>query len=212
MEAQQKTLSINSAVRFGWETTKNHFKFYVGVLIAAGVIYYAPALVFETFDNIELPTATVVFFFIAGVVIYFVQLLVSMGLLDIALKFAKGAQPQFKELIGPLESAFSFIVGSIVYSIIVTFGFVLLIVPGVIWGVRFQYFQYLIIERKLGPIIALKMSWHMTKGYTWDLVLFWITLFGVNVLGVLALGVGLLVSIPTSMVANAWIYKKLRKS
>jgi uncharacterized membrane protein len=41
------------------------------------------------------------------------------------------------------------------------------------------------------------------------LVLFVLLLIGINILGLLAFGIGLFVTIPVTFVANAWVFKKL---
>jgi len=67
----------------------------------------------------------------------------------------------------------------------------------------------LIIDKSMGPIEALKISWHITDGSFWNLIAYWFVVLGINILGVLALGIGLLWSIPTTVLASAHIYRQL---
>ena len=50
----------------------------------------------------------------------------------------------------------------------------------------------------------------MTDGIKWKLILFCLALGGLNLLGAIALGVGLLVTIPTSLMAYVYVYRALR--
>ena len=75
--------------------------------------------------------------------------------------------------------------------------------------IRFQFYQYLIIEKKSGPIQALKTSWRMTRGSAWNLFILWLIIIIINLAGALALGIGLFFTVPTTMVAMAYVYKKL---
>ena len=84
-----------------------------------------------------------------------------------------------------------------------------MIVPGLIWGVRFQFFGYLIVDQKLGPIEALKRSATITKGSLWQLFSLWNVIALINLLGVLCLLVGLFATLPVSMIAMAYVYRKL---
>ena len=56
---------------------------------------------------------------------------------------------------------------------------------------------------------ALSRSADITKGVRMDLFVFGLLIVGLNFLGLLALGVGLLVPAPISMVAGAYVYRQL---
>jgi uncharacterized membrane protein len=77
----------------------------------------------------------------------------------------------------------------------------LLIVPGVIFTLMFMFATFIVVDRELGPIEAMKESKRLAHGHKWALLGFVLVLALINLLGVLALGVGLLVSIPVSSLA-----------
>lgn len=56
---------------------------------------------------------------------------------------------------------------------------------------------------------ALKRSAAITKGALWNLNLFDSSLVLINILGIICLLIGLLVTTPTTMVALAFVYRKL---
>lgn len=86
---------------------------------------------------------------------------------------------------------------------------VLFIIFGIIWAVKFGLFPYLVVDRALGPIHALEGSAIITEGNKKNILTFWLCLAGLNMLGFFALCVGLFVTIPVSMVASAYVYRKL---
>jgi uncharacterized membrane protein len=98
---------------------------------------------------------------------------------------------------------------SILLALAVAIGFVLLIVPGIILGLMFMFTTFVVIERELGPIDAMSESHRLTRGHKWRLFGFVLLLLLINVLGVLALVVGLLVSIPVSTLAFVHAYRVL---
>ena len=104
---------------------------------------------------------------------------------------------------------FKYLIGSILYGLIVFAGTILLIIPGIIWGIQFCFYDYFIIDKGLGPIEALKRSSAITRGVKWDLFVFSLILLGINLLGALCLLIGLFATIPTTMVAIAFVYRKL---
>ena len=93
--------------------------------------------------------------------------------------------------------------------IIIVIGTILLIVPGIIFALRLYMIPYLIIDKKLWSIQAIKTSWKMTKGFGG-------TIFGlvllcglINILWILVVFVWLVRTIPLFMIANAYLYTKI---
>jgi uncharacterized membrane protein len=68
---------------------------------------------------------------------------------------------------------------------------------------------YLIVDRDMGPIEAMKLSAKMTYGYKKRLFLVGLISIGVIVIGALVLLVGLLVALPVVVLVWAYIYRKL---
>ena len=70
----------------------------------------------------------------------------------------------------------------------------------------------LVIDKGLPPIEALRESARLTKGKRWKLLGFAVCMILLNILGAIALGVGLLVSMPISMLATMRAYRALSKA
>jgi uncharacterized membrane protein len=100
-------------------------------------------------------------------------------------------------------------VSSILYGLIVGVGFILLVVPGIYLALRLQFYSFYVVDKNAGITDSLKMSWEATKGNTLNIFLFVLILIALNILGAIALLVGLLVTIPVSFIAVALLYRKL---
>ena len=61
---------------------------------------------------------------------------------------------------------------SILYGLIICVGCVLLVVPGIIWSLKYRLAYYALMDRKLGPGQALKLSGTITTGHKGQL--FWV--------------------------------------
>jgi uncharacterized membrane protein len=85
----------------------------------------------------------------------------------------------------------------------------LLIIPGIFFGIRLKYATYLVIDKNLGPLEAIKGSWKITRGNVWNLFFLSILLGLINLLGLLCLVIGLFITVPLSMLATAFVYRKL---
>ncbi len=136
-------------------------------------------------------------------------MIVMMGLIKIFLGFCDGEKGEFSDLFSCYPLLFKYMVGSIIYGVIVSLGLILLIIPGIVWAIKFQFFDYLIIDRGLGPIDALEKSSEITRGVKLDLLTFGILIGIINLLGLLCLVVGLFFTIPMTRVATAFVYRKL---
>lgn len=134
--------------------------------------------------------------------------IIAMGIINICLKFVEGKTPKLKDIYYT-KNLFNFILASILRNFIIIFGFILFIIPGIIFSIKLQYSEYLIVDKKLDAVSSIKTSWEMTKGVKWNLFLFGILLGLINVLGILALLVGLLITVPLTFIANAYVYRKL---
>lgn len=100
-------------------------------------------------------------------------------------------------------------VASLLYGLLVTLGLVLLLVPGIIWSLQYGQFTTIIVDKKMGPLAALKYSKKITRRSLMEIGILGLKLLGLNILGALILGVGLLATIPVSMFAGYVVYRKL---
>lgn len=204
MVMEGKSFSIGEALRFGWGAALSNFWFFVGVL-AVVVLVTTILSVLSEFFIADVPFIS--FFF--ALVSWVVGIIVSLGLLGIMLAFADGQKPPLAKLFSYAHLFFNYLFASAIYGLIVIAGLLLLIVPGIIWAIKFQFYPFAIIDKGLGSLAALKESSRITQGVKMKLFLFGLVITGVNFLGALVLGLGLLVTIPTTMVATAFVYRRL---
>lgn len=82
----------------------------------------------------------------------------------------------------------------------------------IIWYVvPFMFYQYIVIDQNKGPMKTLKESFRMTKGTRWKLLGFIFILCVFNVLGVIPAMIGLIITIPMSIIMTAFVYEKVHK-
>ncbi len=201
----EKTFSKKEAIKFGWETTKSNFKFFLVVLVIIVAVSVGTGIL------TRLTEGNAGLFIIATIVSWIVNLVIQLGMIKISLKFCDGQKPEIDDIFSQYKLILNFVVASILYGLIVFGGLILLIVPGIIWGIRYSYYSYLIVDKGMGPIQALKESAKVTYGAKGQLFVFCFLLAGVVILGAMALGVGLLWAVPTTIVAGAYVYRKLQK-
>jgi uncharacterized membrane protein len=103
----------------------------------------------------------------------------------------------------------SYLIANLAVGILIAIGLVLLIVPGIIALLMFMFTSFIVIDREKGPIESMAISKLITKGKRWPLLGFVLLLFLINIAGMLALIVGLLVTIPVSTLAFTHAYRGL---
>jgi uncharacterized membrane protein len=198
-------VDIGDAIRFGWEVTKANLGRVVVLTLAAVLAEVIPSQISKSLSLSSPGLASL--FSIAGSVI---TVLVSIGVLRISLRLHDGQPVSLRDLFIADWSLFWRFVGTaILFALIIGIGLILLVIPGIILGVRYRFCGYFVVDRNARPLAALTQSAAATNGVRWQIFLLGIVLFFLNVLGALLLGVGLLVTAPLSYIAWARVYRTL---
>ncbi len=203
MEKSQK-FSKTEAIKFGWNIAKRELRFFFGLTVILILVNFIQNVLAKDAKNLSF-----LFSLAFLILIFLVGLILQLGLIKISLNFVDNKKSRLIDLFTTHRPVFKFLTTSILYGFIVFAGFILLVIPGIIWAVKFQFFSYLIVDKEMGPIEALKKSSQITKGVKLNLLVFSLLLAGINILGVLALGIGLILTIPITMIATAYVYRKL---
>ncbi len=194
---------ISEAISRGWEKMTRHLGFFVLLLLILAVIDAAITNV----AKVALPH------FFREIVDWSLSWLTGMAIVFAGLR-VHDALPvgwdDFKRLYSSGQRVGNYILSHFLYWLIVAGGMFLLVIPGIIWGVQFSFAGFVVVDEGLGPVEALKRSSQLTRGHRTDLFLFWLALFGINLLGALALLIGLFATIPTSAIAAAWVFRRLQ--
>ncbi len=199
-----KRFSKNEAIRFGWNTMKNNFGFFVGLLMVSGLLQAAGGLLAAAAAAVN--AAAGIIFQIAD---YALSIILAAGMIKISLKFCDDEKPRLADLFSQYRLLFNYFIGASLYALVFLGGLVFFIAPGVMLGIKFGFFGYLIVDKSSGPIVSLKKSFAATAGVKWDLFVFFLMIAGINLLGVLAFLIGVFAALPATMVASAFVYREL---
>ena len=145
-------LQKKEAVKVGWELTKKHLGFaiivyaiYIGVSVLIGGVQ----------GLIEGYSGKSILTFNIYIIEYLVMILLMMGMYKIFLELYDGKKAELSTLFTTYEQYFDFFICYILVALIVLGGLILLIIPGIIWGLKYQFALYLVIDRKMKPIDAI---------------------------------------------------------
>jgi hypothetical protein len=114
-----------------------------------------------------------------------------------------------RDFLLPLGKAFNMLIAASLVLLIVLGGLVLLIIPGIYWGIRFSQFQYFIIDKDAGIIESLKMSWAATDGYSLKLLVLYLIIGFIASLATSIFFVLAVFTLPFQYITYACMYRSL---
>jgi len=201
------TFSPSESIKYGWETFKKRPWFFVGIAL---VIFVVSAIgnMFSPGHGKDMYGVVALAGFLISTAI---SILVDMGGINVTLKAHENVDTvEFKDLWHP-QTFWKYLGAGILTGLCVLAGLILLIIPGIIVGLMLMFVKYLVIERNLSPVAALKESNRITKGHKWPLLGLLAMVILLNLIGALLIGVGLLVSVPVTMLALVHAYRTLER-
>ncbi|HEY5527477.1 MAG TPA: DUF975 family protein [Candidatus Anoxymicrobiaceae bacterium] len=205
----KKTFSIGDAVSFGWETMTKNVWFFVLVMLILWIASGIPSAAQSGYGYLP-GAAAATLGFIFALIGLVVAVFVNMAQVTIGLDFCDQKPADYGDLVSNYQKFWDVLIGSILYFLIVLAGLILLIIPGIYWAIRYHFFAYLIIDKDMKPVEAIKRSGQLTRGVWWHLFVLALAMFGITLIGVILCGVGLLFTTPIVLVSIAYVYRTLQ--
>lgn len=211
-------ISVGGAYGHGWEVFKKYFLelFLLAILSAiidSPIPYFWEDQVFEeyyTMASMVSQVADTRITYTSGYSLLYYLLIatpISYGIALLYLRAVRGEKIEWKELIYPFSRFLDVILSRILVFAIVGFGFVLLIIPGIIAAVRLGFVTYLVVDKEMNAIDAVKESWRMTAGTAgWNIFMMAIVAIPIAIGGLILVGVGILLSSMWISAAFASLY------
>lgn len=196
--------SVRQCFAAAWARFQERPWFLMGIVILSWCsAFFFGYLTEDVYHQIE-PTRSLLE--IANSVIYY---WVYFGLTVVALKLVDRVPATWSDVF-VFDSRFVlYLLGNLLYGLIVGLGLVLFLVPGIYLALRYGFFWYAIIDGKQGVFDAFHESARITVGVKWQLILFALASMGVIFLGFLCFGVGIVAAVPIVLLASTHLYRVL---
>ena len=233
-----KRFVIGDVLGFGWNVMKTNLWFFVGVALIVGLIRGVPQVIMNVLsDTHEGEVLVALLSIILMPVFVFINVMFGIGFTKIALSFCDARKPPFGTLFDFKGCFWRYVGASILQTLIVMAGLLLIIIPAILvvvsvpenpallvislpvivigcvvtiyLTIKFSLCQYFVIDKHLSPLQSIKASGRTTKGAMWKLFGFGILCSLIILLGLLCLIVGVFAAYPIVMVANALVYRHL---
>ena len=201
-------IGVGSSYSNGWRRLWKHFL----VLFLIGIIYVLISSVPSIFDPDLIVglgggygvAAAAGFFSLA----YGILLTgpIGYGVSFAYLKASRDNPLDIKDMFEVFRNYWNAVLASLLVGIITCIGFVLLIVPGIIFACKLAFTPYLVVDRKMQVIEAIKESWRMTGGHAWKVFLIGLLSIPIGIAGLICFGVGIIIAVMWISLAFASLY------
>ena len=204
-------LSIGEALSYGWKG----FTANVGPILLIALVVVA---VNVGLNWIATFTDNAFLSFLLSLVAFVVGFFIALGLIRAALTITDGQKPDVGALFqgeGVAQYALAAILLGLAFALINFFGVItILLLPvtflaTLVLGFFVQFFGYAILDENVGAIDGIRRSFDVVKTGFGELLLLWLAAVGINIVGALLCGVGLLVTLPVTAIAWAFAWRRL---
>jgi hypothetical protein len=193
-------VAADAVFNYAWEIWKINLGLLLGVTVTIIAANYAIALPFQGVQMVLQQNgeqeAAIGVAVLAQLLVNVVQLYLGIGQVQINLKLARRQLATFGDLFGGFNVFLPLLGAWIIAWFALIFGFLLLIVPGILMILAFWPFFYLIIDRKTGVIESFSIASRITQGNWGSSFVLWIMSVGIMILGCLAMCIGMLFAMP----------------
>ena len=115
----------------------------------------------------------------------------AYGMAYIFLKVVRGQEFDIGDMFDCFKTNYiNVVLANLLTGAIIVAGFIVFIVPGIIFACKLAFVPYLIMDKKLEVIEAVKTSWNMTRGHAMTIFLMGLLAFPIVILGLLMIIVG----------------------
>jgi uncharacterized membrane protein len=206
------TIDASACIRDGWNLFRQAPGKYIGytLLIMAGLLpLELPSQIVSLSDPREYTVSMLLIYQLLSIIASIVSIPLYAGYYFVAVRQLSGQEFSFRDFFGGFRHPLQLVLAAFVSGIFFFFGMLLLVLPGIYLVVSYSFMQFLIIDHHMNFWQAMQMSRKVVTRH-W-LKVFWLLclLFLVNVAGILALGIGILVAVPVSYCALTVAYRQV---
>lgn len=222
-------ITLNQMLKDSFGLLKDNILILLGLIFFTMVVSIAISLLTTFIESKSV-------LYITQIVTSLIQAFMSLAIIKFSLKVVRGNDPGFLEILPSLKQFFNYILSSIClmlpimicvipmvtierlgYFPIVPTGIfnlfvlcvLLLIIVTVVLISTMAFIPYLIIDKNMGPLKALKHSYQLSKGYRGFIFLSCVIVMFASFLGLLALIIGVVVVFAWAHMYYALLYVKI---
>lgn len=197
-------ITAGSVFSKSWVVLKERF-LDVLIIVALLIVFQIPLASMEDGMPYHSPLLGILYF-----IIFYGP--VKMGIALAFLHVVRGDRLQLESIFSVFKSNYgNILLASLLNTVIIGIGFAMLIVPGIIFAVRLSFVSYLVTEKQMDAVEAIKTSWEMTRFFGWQIFGMGLLCIPICIGGLILFGVGIIISMMWIGLAFALIYHLVNK-
>ena len=204
-------LSVGNAIRYGWNHFKTNAWTWIGAVVIAAVIQSLLNTLFGNRSAFRVDTIGQSLWSMSWILGSILTVVIGY-LINAA--FVRGALHEVESGQRPSLGSFlkftnvgNVILASILVGVMTAIGLILLIIPGLIVAFLSWWTLQFVIDRHDSAVDGIRSSFRAIASQAGPVFLLALALIGINILGAIPLGLGLLITIPLSTIASTYAYR-----
>jgi len=195
---------VSSCYSYAWKQLWKNFL----ELFLVTMIYILITIPTGILSVIEEAGDVIAFYAIMMSILYSIIILnpVDYGVSFVFLKAARNEKLKVQDMFEVFQNYLHAVLANVLTGFIIGFGIVFCIVPGIIFACKLAFVPYLVVDRKLDAIEAIKESWRMTDGHATTVFLIGLVGIFIAIVGLICCFVGIIISIMLIELAMATLY------
>ena len=182
--------TAGSAYSYGWGRMKKFFLDLFLITLIVGVVYLPLAMI-QGLDGRGTPGGVILQIF---AFVYLLLLInpIDFGAAFVFLKAARNEQFEVSDMFLSFQNYMNVVLAALLKGAIIGIGVTFLVVPGIIFACKLAFVKYLVMDRNMDPVEAVKESWRMTTGYSGDIFVIGLLAVPLAIGGLICFGIGII--------------------
>jgi uncharacterized membrane protein len=202
----QNTFSIKQVISESWSIfSKNYGKFY-----KFAIVTWLLMILVQIATSLLTLTDFFLLTMVSSLTIFVFNAFITIGFTQAVIKIVRGEPVELKILFSGQNLIIKYLLSTLAMGLIVFLGFLLLLIPGIYLAFKYMFLPLVVVDKKeLSFSEIFKTSSELTKGIKMKLFAYIIAIQLVNLIGLIPLGLGLLITIPMSYISFILVYERL---
>ncbi|HPG37817.1 MAG TPA: hypothetical protein PLP19_07580 [bacterium] len=203
-ESQFIQPDLGACYSFAW---KQLWKYFPELLLVTLVTFLFAVPLFSISFLQEINEVFAIYFSIVSMIYsFFVINPLEYGYSFVCLKAVRDEKTRIQDLFQVLGTYLQALLAVLLTGMIITAGIICCIIPGIILACKLAFVPFLVVDRRMDCIDAIKASWNMTNGHTTTIFLMMVLAIPIYIAGLICCGVGVIVAAIWVELAGAALY------